>query len=1147
MPLSTLSKEGGQAPAGTTKVKRICTRELIEKAAAGRGDEMSRVSDTVGTGQAVPEVMRRRLKSSDLMRAAVTAGQKEVAKAAAPGGVRLVSGGVTSSPHGTQAISSPLTAAPARGIGALVPAAKPSPALRPSPLASDLQVTPGVKNANISHLLAVYNSPGANSPVDTAATADPSQGVAAAPPSKLFPTAAGVRGQPKNTFVGGGYGVGSATIAPSPLALTSVVCQKFGFFQPGETGLVVSCSAVQPAPGSHTTLLKTGVLVSLSDLKAVKHAQRDGSNNWNTAWAFTGGHDETTLGTTTIDITSRAARTVVPSFVCHGLCNCKFGDCLSALESADVLQWRQNMIGRASSTAASRPGIPLSGLLARVVESDLRLGYDRTTETWSTVFAALDGHTSIEMCPAAYALLSGLTGSNWKRVRASITSGRDAEQALIVVPSAPLDERARKKQFSIDWSLLSGYVRSLLSKGEANPAPGAASQAGQVVLNTQSWKVKWAACQKSFRGADGAGSVPGSDKMLQRVWRWEKHLKEKKACSHSKCSVCSMISQRLSAIFGMKCRAAMQERENLLRAQELHEGLHLGRRYELDDAGYMSVTDPRKMWCLIADAATQANFLLPRFLRRKPKDLVGKPFWGYKLSAVFCYGYGFIPFLTHKSQKAGPNLVWTTMWISLCRMRDHYGFWPETLHITLDNTTGENKTEVMLYFSAWLVRSGKVKVVRVLFLMVGHTHIVIDQIFGLVTIGLRREDLLLPSELADNIDQTMAGLPQYMAHKVTFLSSVWDFKGWSQTMDPYPLKRLFKAEIDDEHGAYDGMYDFLFRSSGTDVRLQYREEVTDPWRPEGQGALLIKQLPEAPPELQEVNAFSVWGMEGTHTISSTMNLCYSLFGPGTTCSLGNNKAGCKTFSKQVLDQWQIEIGAIPATVSLLPDKNKLKFQHFNNFDLPRLAAPSVEVETCDTEDAGTTSFEDWMKTAGINIRTAPFSIDPVISSEQSEPEFQARKMLMLQTTFQASVPSIKRESRVYSGQFFLADFGEGGVNLFKVVKLGKMHSPDTLDLQCYAQKFIHTPNTACSGLFGSFSAATSTIVEGNNNCSRRWVGRSQIKVFNAHLTTLASKRKVLTLETLRLLGLVCPDTYPFPKTDDIPDSHVAMWATEDPT
>ena len=250
MPLSTVSKEGGQAPAGTTKVKRLCTRELIEKAAAGRGDEMSRVSDTVAKGQAVPEVMRRRLKSSDLMRVAVTASQKEVAETAAPGDVRLVSGGFTSRPHETQAISSPLTAAPSRGIGALVPAAKPSPAPRPSPLASDLQVTPGVKNANISHLVAVYNPPGANSPVDTAATAAPSQRVAAAPPSKLFPTAAGVHGQPKNAFVGGGYGVGSATIAPSPLALTSVVCQKLGCFQPGEPGLFPL--AFVPVPAHET-------------------------------------------------------------------------------------------------------------------------------------------------------------------------------------------------------------------------------------------------------------------------------------------------------------------------------------------------------------------------------------------------------------------------------------------------------------------------------------------------------------------------------------------------------------------------------------------------------------------------------------------------------------------------------------------------------------------------------------------------------------------------------------------------------------------------------------------------------------------------------------------------------------------------------
>jgi hypothetical protein len=62
---------------------------------------------------------------------------------------------------------------------------------------------------------------------------------------------------------------------------------------------------------------------------------------------------------------------------------------------------------------------------------------------------------------------------------------------------------------------------------------------------------------------------------------------------------------------------------------------------------------------------------------------------GFKLTAAFCYGFGLLPFLVHESQCAGPNLVWTVCWLALSAMRDHYGFWPEELHLTLDNTTGE--------------------------------------------------------------------------------------------------------------------------------------------------------------------------------------------------------------------------------------------------------------------------------------------------------------------------------------------------------------------------------------------------------------------------------------------------------------------------
>ena len=66
----------------------------------------------------------------------------------------------------------------------------------------------------------------------------------------------------------------------------------------------------------------------------------------------------------------------------------------------------------------------------------------------------------------------------------------------------------------------------------------------------------------------------------------------------------------------------------------------------------------------------------------------------------------------HNSQKMGANLTWTALWLTLCAMHNHHGFWPEMLHFTLDNTSG-------------------------------HTHVIIDHIFGVITVGLRRSELLV--------------------------------------------------------------------------------------------------------------------------------------------------------------------------------------------------------------------------------------------------------------------------------------------------------------------------------------------------------------------------------------------------------------------
>ena len=99
------------------------------------------------------------------------------------------------------------------------------------------------------------------------------------------------------------------------------------------------------------------------------------------------------------------------------------------------------------------------------------------------------------------------------------------------------------------------------------------------------------------------------------------------------------------------------------------------------------------------------------------------PKWGFKLTATYTYGYGFTPFLSHDSLRHGANLVWTVIWLTICRLRKHHGHYSDVLFLLLDNTTGENKTRVTLAMAAWLVATKRFKQVRVFFLNVGHTHV----------------------------------------------------------------------------------------------------------------------------------------------------------------------------------------------------------------------------------------------------------------------------------------------------------------------------------------------------------------------------------------------------------------------------------------
>ena len=855
--------------------------------------------------------------------------------------------------------------------------------------------------------------------------------------------------------------------------------------------------------------------MSAADASA-KRAEQRGSQGWYKSNLFFGVSNEIKNARVTDE--HRLATTscrMAPKFMCRGITNCTHGDCLHSLESLDI--FKQRTLYCAKSAGSS---------LKEVLLAELFPFYDRATQRWQLVPVHLDELTTIYCCPCSFCLLVGVSPSVGYSIIHDIVAGLQFE------PTVPrfVSYKDNRHQNTLDWSLLRQYVATLLNKHEADPAPGAHQPGRQTFITKQSWKQKWDACRTYFQDAD---RQPGSQSMLKRVWKLEKRLKERRAKSHSKCSTCSGIATKEERLKGVNTEQAKRERIFIRHLHDEHETMHLGAREELDSAGLQSMVNARHIWTICIDAATQRNFELPKLTARTPKELAGKPFWGFKLMATYVYGDGFYPFLVHDSQKMGANLTWTVIWLTLTELRRKRGYWPDVIHLQLDNTKGENKNEVMIMLSAWLA-AVKVMQVRVYFLPVGHTHIVIDHIFGIITVGLRRAELLTPIALMQNIDHSLAACPVYNAKPTRWIHALWDFSTWADVqMQHYTLERLFGGDVQDEHGTYSGMYDFVFnRDKDFYALLQYREHCTHPFLPATGACKTIKFLPTSIPSLQEIKPTKKWKMLGSFSVTTTFLLCSKY-----ARTLLTPEA-----EKEMIREWNRIVEDVPSTIMLLKPELKITFEFFSSLEVPRLAGPQLgDIGTEETFVAQpfARAYQEW-KQRFIGYRTGPMAIDPVISSEQSVAEFQK-----LQRAWQSTVgfegPSAKSTTPVFLGKFVLARTGSGsGVTLFCI---RKCLTPTAGDLSCTSVEYEHSPNVKASGLFGTFCMLMVPNADPGSvrkqQC-RRVLTRSQIVVYNAELIRACgnSKVRVLSLSTLRCLALALPDEYPMPSQCDIPETHL---------
>lgn len=477
---------------------------------------------------------------------------------------------------------------------------------------------------------------------------------------------------------------------------------------------------------------------------------------------------------------------------------------------------------------------------------------------------------SVELCVPTWAVcVANLGKSTMEKVRADVPkihrdSCMDSCRLELFGRTKVADrllgfqngERSNESQGET-FRMVVSYVREYCSTLEMNPAPGACRTI-EYIAPRETWDDRLKQCLDHFHSKGVRISV--GVKTLVKAWRSVASLIDKTMKSHSKCDTCALIDAQLRSLVGKTDEASTTLRKLLLEKKAAHRKLMASERAELDDAGYRSFMYPLLQLTLIADGATQRNFMLPKLRQRLPKELATKELFCSKLYGVFVYGYGMNCYVIHESVGGGANLSSTCIYLTLLDAVKSGRPLPEELHFQLDNTSAENKCSTMFCFAGWLVKNGWVKRVRIFFLAKGHTHVIIDQIFGSITKYIRCRNVFTPQQLLKCIQDVVSRSRKYSGRKVERLHHLFD---WASFFDG------FHTGIGGYHtSAYNdsGYHDFVvsLNDDGHPVLNMKKFAATEEFVSEGPFLIFKEGAFEtmaASPPILDVKGDSAWDRE----------------------------------------------------------------------------------------------------------------------------------------------------------------------------------------------------------------------------------------------------------------------------------------------
>jgi len=244
---------------------------------------------------------------------------------------------------------------------------------------------------------------------------------------------------------------------------------------------------------------------------------------------------------------------------------------------------------------------------------------------------------------------------------------------------------------------------------------------------------------------------PCNPTYVRRLWKqFYSHVHIKKWIPFAKCELCCVLRDTLTSTRDKDIKEACRQRQQWHRLRLGLARLRHTARMRLGEVL------PQLFLSLITDGMDNRKSVIPRLAQaRKDVDNTGEEL-PTKLQGTLVHGHGFFATWCYPKYSGGASMICTVLLDVVNKIKAKTPL-PPVLLIQADNCGRENKNRVVVGFIAYLVQRHVFECVELHFLLVGHTHSIIDALFATVYRAVKYKNVYTIDNMIEELDGVLEG------------------------------------------------------------------------------------------------------------------------------------------------------------------------------------------------------------------------------------------------------------------------------------------------------------------------------------------------------------------------------------------------------